>query len=296
LKSQTTISELTLHSKYPLFSNSVTENGLNRGRSWYNSLQTTYSQRTEWEQITGSWTWSKTMQSGGYVDKDYLIPMRSIAGGDRTHRFTLTGVITLPVGRNKKYLSNISRMLDAIIGGWEIGESYFLETGEPFSMPYSNGKPTYNLLGNIRVPKTNRSASYLADLGINRCVWQWQASTSTTPGNYQLNKSVNQPSNCTQGSGWYPIAPYAPATAQPYTASVRVPGTSQLDMNLAKMFKLTEHVDVQTRLEVTNLPNHPTFYWDTSNNPVAADFGTVDKSWGQSNNPRYVQLAVKVLW
>ena len=43
---------------------------MNWGRSWYNSLQTTYSQRTEWEQFTGSWTWSKSMQAGGYVDMD----------------------------------------------------------------------------------------------------------------------------------------------------------------------------------------------------------------------------------
>jgi hypothetical protein len=291
-KSSPTISNLSLNSKYPLFANSVTENGMNWGRSWYNSLQTTYLQHTEWEQFSGSWTWSKTMQSGGYVDKDYLVPMRSIAGSDRTHRFTLTGVITSPIGRGKKYFTNVNRLVDAAIGGWEIGESYFLESGEPFSMPSG-----YNLQGSIHGPKMNQSANYLVDLGINRCVWQWQASTSTTAGYYELNPSVNQPFGCSQGSGWYPTtAPYSPTTAQPYTAEIRVPGTSQLDMNLAKMFKLTERINMQTRLEVTNVPNHPTFYWDASNNPVAADFGTVDKSWGQSNNPRYVQLAVKVLW
>jgi hypothetical protein len=290
-KSSTTLSNLSLHSKYPLFANSVTENGMNRGRSWYNSLQTTYVQHTEWEQFSGSWTWSKTMQSGGYVDSDYLVPMRSIAGSDRTHRFTLTGVITSPIGRGKKYFTNVNRLVDAAIGGWEIGESYFLETGEPFSMPGS-----YNLQGNLRGPKTDMSANHLVDLGVNRCVWQWQASTSTTPGYYQLNPSVNQPANCSAGSGWYPIAPYAPTTEQSYTTSIRVPGTSQLDMNLAKMFKVTTRVNLQTRLEVTNVPNHPTFYGDTSNSPVAADFGTIDKSWGQSNNPRYVQLAVKLLW
>lgn len=231
------------------------------------------------------------MQSGGYVDSDYLVPMRSIAGSDRTHRFTLTGVITSPIGRGKKYFTNVNRLVDAAIGGWEIGESYFLETGEPFSMPGS-----YNLQGNLRGPKTDMSANHLVDLGVNRCVWQWQASTSTTPGYYQLNPSVNQPANCSAGSGWYPIAPYAPTTEQSYTTSIRVPGTSQLDMNLAKMFKVTTRVNLQTRLEVTNVPNHPTFYGDTSNSPVAADFGTIDKSWGQSNNPRYVQLAVKLLW
>jgi hypothetical protein len=296
-QSSQTLSNLSLHSKYPLFANSVTEKGMNWGRSWYNSLQTTYSQRTEWEQFTGSWTWSKTMQSGGYVDKDYLIPMRSIAGSDRTHRFTLTGVITAPVGRGKKYFSNVSRLVDTVIGGWEIGESYFLETGEPFTMPNDSGTPTYYLQGSIHGPKMNQSANHLVDLGINHCVWQWQASTATTPGYYELNPSVSQPFSCSPGSGWYPTtAPYAPVSAQPYTASIRVPGTSQLDMNLAKMFKVTEHINLQTRLEVTNVANHPTFYGDTSNTPVASDFGTVDKSRGQSNNPRYVQLAVKMLW
>ncbi len=291
-ESSPTISALNLNSRYPLFANSVTETGMNWGRSWYNSMQSTYSQRTNWEQFNGSWTWSKTMQGGGYVDSDYLIPMRSIAGTDRADRFTLTGVVNAPVGRGRKYFSDISRPLDTVIGGWEIGESYFLETGEPFAMPSG-----YNLVGNIRGPKMNQSANYLSDLGVNRCVWQWAASTSTTPGYFQPDPGVSQPFNCQQGSGWYPTsAPYSPVTEQPYSNGLRVPGTSQLDMNLAKMFKITEYVNLQTRLEVTNVPNHPTFYWDTSNDPKASDFGTVDKSWGQSNNPRYVQLAVKVLW
>jgi hypothetical protein len=290
--SSSTISNLNLHTKYPLFANSITEQGMNWGRSWYNSMQTTYSQRTDWEQFTGSWTWSKTMQSGGYVDNDYLVPMRSIAGADRTHRYTLTGVVDSPIGRGKKYFSSMSRPVDLVVGGWEIGESFFLETGEPFSMPSG-----YNLKGSLRGPKVTQSESYLQDLGISRCVWQWQSSTSTTPGSFRLNPGVTQPSNCQQGTGWYPTtAPYSPATAQPYSDQIRVPGTSQLDMNLAKMFKLTKQFNLQTRLEVTNILNHPTFYWDTSNSPTSGDFGTVDKSWGQSNNPRYVQIAVKLLW
>jgi hypothetical protein len=269
---------------------------MNWGKSWYNSLQTTYSQRTDWEQFNASWTWSKTMQSGGYVDRDYLVPMRSIAGTDRTHRFTLTGVVNAPVGRGKKYFSNMSRPVDAVFGGWEIGESFFLETGEPFSMPSG-----YNLVGDIHGPKMNQSGNYLQDLGVNHCVWQWVAATSSapgsTPGYFKPNPNVTQPFNCNQGSGWYPTTPaYSPVTTQPYSAAIRAPGTSQLDLNLAKMFNLTKQVRMQTRMEVTNVFNHPTFYWDVSNSPTAWDFGTVDKAWGQSNNPRYVQLAVKVLW
>ena len=290
--SSPTLSNLNLNTKYPLFANSVTESGMNWGRSWYNSLQTTYSQRTDWEQFNGSWTWSKTMQGGGYLDSDNLIPYRYIAGTDRTHRFTLTGVVNSPIGRGKKYFSNMSRPVDAVLGGWEIGESYFLETGEPFSMPGG-----YNLKGSLRGPKVAQSASYLQDLGVSRCVWQWAPSSATAPGYFKLNPGVTQPSNCQQGTGWYPTAaPYSPVTTQPTSAEIRVPGTSQLDINLAKMFKLTERVNLQTRLETTNVLNHPTFYWDTSNSPTAWDFGTVDKSWGQSNNPRYVQLSVKVLW
>lgn len=286
-----TISNLNFNSPYPGFAGSLTEEGMNWGRSWYNSLQTTYSQQVGWGQLNGSWTWSKTMQAGGYVDQNYLVPMRSIAGTDRTHRFTLTGVLNVPVGRGQKYFGGVNRTLDTLIGGWEIGMSAFLETGQPFSMPSG-----YNLLGSIHGPKQNLSSEYLMDLGVNRCVWQWVPSTSTTPGYYQPNPAVSEPYQCNAGSGWYPQAPYAPYTTQPYTAAIRVPGTNQLDMNLAKMFVLTEHFKLQTRMEVTNVLNHPSFFWDASNSPTAWDFGTVDKSWGQNNNPRYVQLAVKLLW
>jgi hypothetical protein len=286
-----TLSNLSLHTLYPLFGNSVTEQGMNWGSYAYNSMQSTYEQRTNWEQFSVSWTWSKTTQAGGYVDSNYLVPMRSIAGTDRTHRVTLTGVQTVPLGRGQKYLSNVSRGVDAAIGGWEVSEAFFLETGEPWANPSG-----YNLEGSIHGPHRNQSANQLIDLGVNHCVWQWVPSTSATPGYYQHDPNVVEPFDCEPGSGWYQVAPYAPVTAQPYSDQIRIPGTNQLDMNIAKMWTLTHYLRMQTRMEVTNVLNHPTFYYDTSNGPENWDFGTADKSYGQSNNPRYVQLAVKVIW
>lgn len=289
--SSTTLANLTYNSPYPGFEGSLSESGLNWGRGWYNSLQTTYNQQASWGEFNASWTWSKTMQAGGYVDQNYLVPMRSIAGTDRTHRFTLQGVFHVPVGRGQKYFTDVNRSLDAVIGGWELATAAFLETGEPFPMPGG-----YNVQGSIHGPKQNRSSEQLIDLGVNRCVWQWVPSTSTVTGYFQPNPTVTEPYQCSAGSGWYPVAPYAPHSTQPYTTAIRVPGTNQLDANLAKMFILTKQFRLQTRLEVTNVLNHPTFYYDTSNSPTNWDFGTVDKTYGQSNNPRYVQIAVKLLW
>jgi hypothetical protein len=285
-----TQSVLQLASPYPEFGG-ISEAQMNWGLGWYNSMQTTYEQRTGWEQLNGSWTWSKTTQSGGFVDQNYLVPNRSIAGTDRTNRVTLTGVLNVPVGRGKKYFGNMSRLLDIPLGGWELGQAMFWESGEPF--PLASG---FNPVGNIKAPKIN--APGIINLGVNQCVWLWQAATSTTPGFYSLfTGNGASPSGCPAGQGWFQQVPYGPNLVQSYTDLIRLPGANQLDLNLAKMFKFTEHLSMQTRLETTNVLNHPNWYWGYANYPTGANFGYVNKAAvGQTNNPRYVQLAVKLLW
>ena len=77
----------------------VTEYQLNEGRSWYNSLQVTGTHKVG-NDLTfhGTWTYSKTMDSGGFTDGNYRILMRQLDGNDITHRVTLSGVYMLPVG------------------------------------------------------------------------------------------------------------------------------------------------------------------------------------------------------
>jgi hypothetical protein len=287
------IAKIYLANPYPEFT-SIEETQNNWGRTWYNSMQTTYQQRLGWEQINGSWTWSKSMQSGGYLDDIYLIPMRSIAQTDRKNRITVTSVFNIPIGRGMKYFSGMSRPLDAAIGGWELAADSFWETGQPVGLNQS-----YNVIGNIRAHGPKHSTSDIIDEGVNQCVELWHGATPTTPGYYSLFTTNGQTaSTCTGGVAWQQVAPYAPKTAQPYTDQIRGPGTEQIDVNLSKNFKFTQRISMQLRMEEFNVLNHPTWYGEVDMNPTDTNFGTVNKilTGGQSNSPRTGQLGAKILW
>ncbi len=292
---------LQLARPYPQFTG-ITETQNNWGHTWYNSLQTTYQQRLGWEQVNASYTWSKTMQSGGYQDDIYLLKTRSIAGTDRQNRITLTSVLNLPIGRGLKYFSGMNRPLDAAIGGWELAGDAFWESGQPvrlldLSKNIANGTPIYNIVGNIRAPK--HSTPEIIDAGVNPCVELWNNATPTQLGYYKIFTTNGQSAaSCAGNVAWQQAAPYAPTSVQPYTDQIRGPGANQIDINLSKNFKFTERLTLQLRMEEFNVLNHPTWYGQVDMNPTDTNFGTVNKilTGGQSNNPREGQLGAKLVW
>jgi hypothetical protein len=283
-----------LANPYPQFS-SIEEVQNNWGHSWYNSLQSTYQQRIGIEQLNFSYTWSKTMQSGGYVDGIYLIPARTIAGTDRAHRITVTSILMVPVGRGRKYFSSMSRPLDAIMGGWELATNGFWETGQPVGLPSG-----YNLVGSVKGSAGQMQAPQygVINFNVNQCIDLWNPATPTTPGYYKLFTGNGQSaSSCSNSVAWKQVAPYAPTTEQAYTDQIRAPGANQIDVNLSKNFKITERFTMQLRMEEFNVLNHPNWYWAVDMSPTDTGFGTVNKALsGQSNLPRLGQLAVKVTW
>ena len=289
LGSPATISQLQFASPYPEFT-SLTEVQVNKGKTWYNSLQTTYVQRISWVQVNGSWTWSKTMMNfyngSNYLDQNYQIPVHSIAQTDRKNRFTLQSVLDIPVGRGRPFFSGMNRPLDAVVGGWQLGSDYFWESGQPLYAPSG-----FNLVGTVGRPK--QSLPGVIDTGYNGCYEVWNPSTSTTPGSYSAPQG-----DCSGGVAWQQIAPFAPNFTQPFVSAIRAPSLQQIDADLNKSFKFTERVSMQLRLEMFNVLNHPTFGgpYSVNTSVYSGFFGQVYKTNGQTDNPRQGQLGVKVIW
>jgi hypothetical protein len=285
------ITPLQLASPYPEFTG-VTEVQVNTGKTWYNSLQTVYTQHVSWVQMSASWTWSKTMSNfpgyynNTYLDQVYQIPFRDIAPTDRKNRVTLQSVLDIPVGRGRPFLSGMNRALDALVGNWQLGGDYFWESGQPLSTPGG-----FNLVGNVHAPKQHISG--IIDTGYNSCYELWNPSTPTSPGFYSAPQG-----NCTNGVAWQQIAPYAPTYTQPYTDAIRAPILQQIDVDLNKSFKFGERVSMQLRMEMFNVLNHPTFGgpYSVNTNLYSGVFGQVIKANGQTDNPRQGQLGVKILW
>ncbi len=281
--SSPTIQALNFTRPFPAFGN-ITEYQINGGESWYNSLQVSGTHR--WSNsftLHGTWTWSKTMDSGGWADTTYRIPSRTIDANDRTHRITLSGVYLLPVGRGRQFLSNSYRVVDWALGGWELSAIGVLETGVPWSAPGG-----YDYVHNASVPE-----SFTPDGNIRLvapCVWTTNPETGAiSPTAFATAYGCTQPD-------FIQIPNYGAHYNVTYTGIRQLP-FRQFDANLSKNFAILENMKLQLRLEAFNVLNHALFqngFFTTMN----ADFGTIGRvtGGGQSNLPREVQLAAKLMW
>jgi hypothetical protein len=261
----------------------ITEYNLNEGKAWYNSLQVTGVHR--WNHsltMHANWTWSKAMDSGGWVDTVYRVPYRSIDGNDRTHRVALSGVYQLPFGRDRKLLPNANRWLDAAVGGWELAPMYIYETGTPWSIPNYMA-----YLHNARIYPHLDGGLFR---GVEPCVGQDDPNTGQM---YLESYSISY--GCTHAD-FLMIPSYAPSQNTEYTG-IRTMPMQEFNANMSKAFEVKGNVKVQCRLEAFNVLNHPLWQntWDQSF--ADPNFGSITKGpTGQTNLPREVQLALKLIW
>ncbi len=263
----------------------ITEWNLNEGKSWYNSLQVTGSKQWNRELTThATWTYSKTLDAGGWVDTVYRVPFRGIDGADRTHRVTLSGVYLLPFGRGRKLLSNANRLTDAALGGWELAPMYIYETGTPWGIPTYMAYLHNAYVHPHMVPGTTELRA------VEPCLGQVDPDTGQM---YLESYAISY--GCKQAD-FLMIPSYSPGQNTEYTG-IRTMPMHRFDANMSKNFGIHENLKLQFRLDAFNVLNHPLWQngWDLSF--ADPNFGTITKGpSGQTNLPREVQLAVKILW
>src|SRR5262245_31062502 len=129
----------------------------------YDSLQTKLTKRfSGGYSVQASYTLQRAIQdSADYFFFDSTLN-RGPADWDRTHNFSLSVVGELPFGRDRKYASNISSGLNALIGGWQANTNVFIQSGLPFNVTYrdsgadrdTGGNNRPNLVGDPDGPKT----------------------------------------------------------------------------------------------------------------------------------------------
>ena len=146
-------------------------------------------------------------------------------------------------------------------------------------------------VGNAYVPNIDWSQSVVR--GINPCVAQWSAT-----GTIDLT-SNSKKAGCTTFN--YVITPtYAARFTPSYDPRLRLQAVPTADLSFMKITTIAERVRLQFRAEAFNITNT---YWfgqqQFNSTATSAAFGTFNKNsvaFTSSNQPRYVQLAFKLLW
>jgi outer membrane receptor protein involved in Fe transport len=220
----------------------------NCAKNQYDSLQTRFVKRFSngySAQINYTWQRAKNT-SGSYFFFDPDLEWGP-ADWDRTHNLVIAAVVELPIGRGRAYMSDVSTVVDAFIGGWQVNTNTFIYSGLPFNVTYANagqdrdvGPNRPDLIGDASGPQT-------AD--------QW---FNTTPIG-SAGSAFGRPAAGTFGN--------LPRN------NLRGPGYWRSDASLFKHFKLGGTNDLEVRIEAVNLFN-------------TVNLGLPDSEIGTPGNPR----------
>jgi hypothetical protein len=148
---------------------------------------------------------------------------RAIDQNDVSQRLVASGVFEMPFGKGKPLAGNAGRLLDYLIGGWQLNTVTTAQTGKPLSVRGANNF-ALNWPDLLRDPTLS---------GEDRGVLKWFDTTA-----------FGNPADFTVGN--------APRTLP----NTRGPGMIQVDLSAFKNFRLREGTQMEFRAEAFNFLNH----------------------------------------
>jgi hypothetical protein len=212
------------------------------GRSNYHGLAAKYEKRySAGLSMVSSYTWGHALadtnttlsgsQGFGLYDVTCGFACEySSAAWDIRHRWVTSFNYDLPFGRGKAIATDVSKVVDALIGGWQTNGILTFSTGQPFTFRSQNCIGSFN---SCRPDAVSGKDPLVAPSG-GRTPDQWfdvTASQSPAPGT---------------GGNIGPQTGYGP-------------GIANLDFSVFKSFQFTERFRMQFRSEWLNMSNTPRF-------------------------------------
>ena len=278
------------------------ENRDSGGTAFYNALQTELNRRYKAGlTFTAAYTWAKNINDtggpspttfGGETGNGRVLDAYNRAGsrgddyGTRRHHFVATGVYDVPFGKGKKF-GGSSRMMDALVGGWQISTIFVAQTG-PYLTPYFNGgDPSGTGSGGYRnqhpdltgnpVPSTQNPDRWIV---ASAFACPGQAATATFKCNIGLNPA----------SSLAPIGRFG----NQGTGIILGPGLLNTSMGFGKSFAIWERVRVRLNGSFTNIFDR-TNYATPSTNLGSSSFGKITRATSaEFGGARTGQVGVRI--
>jgi Carboxypeptidase regulatory-like domain len=184
---------------------------------------------------------------------------------DATHVVSAYAIYDLPFGHGKALAQNANKVVDAIIGGWEVSPIVSFRTG--FPLPVYGAADKSGTFSRGSRADCNSIPTVTSDLpiqGAGGIQWFTNNGNFTTP-------AVGTFGNCA-----------------PQLGSLRSPHYADIDLSLHKNFQISERFRLQFRTDFINAFNHVQL--DAPNMKLGATMGQITTA----QPPRNIQLALKL--
>jgi Carboxypeptidase regulatory-like domain/TonB-dependent Receptor Plug Domain len=184
-----------------------------------------------------------------------LAAEKGLSDFDIRNRFVLSAVYELPFGSKRQFLA--SGWVSNVVGGWQLNWIFSAQSGHPLT-PY------------------------------------YTANISNTFGAADRPNVAGDPNSGPKtANAWFNVAAFtAPAAGTFGNAGrniIRAPGLEDLDITLARDFRVKERVSMKFRVEFFNALNHTNFAYPSGTVDGGA-FGTISTA----SDPRQLQFALRI--
>lgn len=250
----TTVARSQLLRPYPEFTSIIGTEP--QGFSWYHSLQVVAERRFhDGFTVQGNYTWSKMMEATSYLNDGDALPEKVISDLDRAHRVSVSGIYELPFGKGKAVAGGANRVVQQLVGGWQLQLTGQVNTGPPLS--FGNA---------LLVSGVNDIAN-----GQGESLDRWFNVDA-----FNRNSPEQLASNL--------------RTLSTRFSGVRAPGVQSWDISAIKNFRVHEKWRIQFRAEALNALNHSNLN-PPNTDPTSTLFGKVTSTPGY---PRFIHFGLKV--
>jgi hypothetical protein len=291
----------------------------NVGSSIYNGLQTKLEQQfSSGLNYLVTYTFSKTLTDAGDLlngspNERFRAPWVPGFGPrfdwgpadfDIRNVVHISGGYELPIGKNKQFLANSSRLVDNVVGGWSINWIATIQGGQPVYLSCPSGTTSGTNCNALRVPGQSQKLGLrvVPNASGNKLFWFGNPAAYAQP--------------CQLGADGQLITPLTPSGCVPLQGSGVLggrPGTTvgppfrRLDFSAFKGFQVSDRVSMQFRAEFFNIFNHPNFNAPNfggngvqsiggSGDFTNAAFGQIGSTRDAPYDPRQIQFALKLYY
>ena len=288
----------TLLRPYPEYTYLVQTRSLPGASSQYDALYAKYNHSfSNGLSLLATYQWSKNMDDGSEallgwtindMWRDAYHPKLdyAISTHDVPQSFALAWTYQLPYGSGKKYGGNAPQIVKQTLGNWSVSGAVRLTSGYPLSNPVNF---SYNPIGNYGFPGAGlpNMVPGVSPIPRNRSSRQWFNAAAFSGQDGVHCTQQYQANQCSPFNFQYGNEPQRYST-------LREAETKNLDLSVAKEFG-PQRIRTLFRADFLNVFNHP-IYGGPYNIGNTLDYNNVGQVYGTRNDPRFIQVAAKVMF